>query len=255
VTVASDAAAPGSTPVREDLFLGGRVKLRQPVRGYRAGMDAGLLAAACAAAPGQSVFEAGCGAGAVLCQIGARCPEAQLQGLERDPAMAALADENLTLNGFGDRGTVQTGDVADRPSPEERGRFDWAISNPPFFDDPGALRAPGPGKRDAWLADDGLQAWLDRLSLSAREGGQVLLIHRADRLADILEGLKRRCGSFAVRPVHPFADAPAKRVLVRAIRGGRAPLVLHPPLVLHERSGGHTAAAETILQGEASVIL
>lgn len=96
---------------------------------------------------------------------------------------------------------------------------------------------------------------LDRLSLTAREGGQVLLIHRADRLADILEGLKRRCGSFAVRPVHPFADAPAKRVLVRAIRGGRAPLVLHPPLVLHERSGGHTAAAETILQGEASVIL
>ncbi|MFN9251220.1 MAG: tRNA1(Val) (adenine(37)-N6)-methyltransferase, partial [Brevundimonas sp.] len=194
MTVASDAAAPGSTPVREDLFLGGRVKLRQPVRGYRAGMDAGLLAAACAAAPGQSVFEAGCGAGAVLCQIGARCPEAQLQGLERDPAMAALADENLTLNGFGDRGTVQTGDVADRPSPEERGRSDGAISNPPFFDDPGALRTPGPGKRDAWLAD-------------------------------ILEGLQRRCGSFAVRPVHPFADAPAKRVLVRAIRGGRAPLV------------------------------
>ncbi len=249
MTVASTAAAPGSTPVREDLFLGGRVKLRQPAHGYRAGMDAGLLAAACAAAPGQGVFEAGCGAGAVLCQIGARCPDVQLQGLERDPAMAALARENLALNGLGDLGAVQTGDVADRPPPDERGRFDWAVSNPPFFDDPGALRAPGPGKRDAWLADDGLQAWLDRLSLTAREGGRVLLIHRADRLADILDGLKRRCGSFAVLPVHPFADAPAKRVLVRAIRGGRAPLVLHPPLVLHERSGGPTPEAAALLAG------
>lgn len=255
MTVASTAAAPGSTPVREDLFLGGRVKLRQPTRGYRAGMDAGLLAAACAAAPGQSVFEAGCGAGAVLCQIGARCPEAQLQGLERDAAMAALAGENLGLNALADRAAVRLGEVAAGPLAEERGRFDWAVSNPPFFDDPAALRAPGPGKRGAWLADDGLQAWLDLLSLTAREGGRVLLIHRADRLADILEGLKRRCGSFAVRPVHPFADAPAKRVLVRAIRGGRAPLVLHPPLVLHERSGGHTAVAEAILQGEASVVL
>jgi tRNA1(Val) A37 N6-methylase TrmN6 len=254
VTVASTAAAAGSTPVREDLFLGGRLRLRQPVSGYRAGMDAGLLAAACAAGPAQSVFEAGCGAGAVLCQIAVRCPDVRLQGLERDPAMAALAGENLTLNGFGDRAAVQTGDVADRPPPEDRGRFDWAISNPPFFDDPGALRAPGPGKRDAWLADDGLQAWLDRLSLTAREGGRVLLIHRADRLADILEGLKRRCGSFAVLPVHPFADAPAKRVLVRAIRGGRAPLVLHPPLVLHARHPDRpTDEAAALFAGEAAL--
>jgi tRNA1(Val) A37 N6-methylase TrmN6 len=58
-----------------------------------------------------------------------------------------------------------------------------------------------------------------------------------------------------VRPVQPFADAPAKRVLVRARRGGRAPLVLLPPLVLHDRAGAakHTAEAEAVLRGEAAL--
>jgi hypothetical protein len=58
----------------ENALLGGRVRLRQPVKGYRAGMDAALLAAAIAAEPGQRVIEAGCGAGAVLMQAAARRP-------------------------------------------------------------------------------------------------------------------------------------------------------------------------------------
>ncbi len=78
------------------------------------------------------------------------------------------------------------------------------------------------------------------------------MIHRADRLADILGLLSKGAGSFRIRPVQPFADEPAKRVLVRAVKTGRAPLVLLPALVLHDRSGGkHTAEADAILRGEA----
>ena len=60
----------------ENSVLNGRVRLRQPARGYRAGMDAALLAAAVPAEAGQRVIEAGCGAGAVLMQIAARRPRA-----------------------------------------------------------------------------------------------------------------------------------------------------------------------------------
>ena len=83
---------------KEDRLLDGRVRLRQPARGYRAGMDAALLAAACDARPGQQVIEAGCGAGAVLCQVGVRQSGLTLFGVERDPDAAALARENLALN-------------------------------------------------------------------------------------------------------------------------------------------------------------
>lgn len=243
---------PENVETVENALLGGRVRLRQPATGYRAGMDAALLAAAVAAGPGQRVIEAGCGAGAVLMQIAARRPAAALTGLERDPAMADLARGNAALNGADT--TVVTGDVAAGFRALALEPFDWAISNPPFFDDPGALRAPSPDKRGAWMADDGLATWTGFLLKAVREGGRIVVIHRADRLADLLALLGEKAGSFAVRAIHPYADEPAKRVLVQAVKTGRAPLRLLPPLVLHDRSGTkHTEEAETILRGEAGL--
>jgi len=250
VTVAPSAQFEGAAA--ESALLGGRVRLRQPVKGYRAGMDAALLAATVEAGPGQRVIEAGCGAGAVMMQIAARRAGISLTGLERDAAMAALARDNAVLNGAD--ASIIEGDVAAGFRALDLPPFDWAVSNPPFFDDPGALRAPAEGKRGAWMADDGLKAWTNFLLKSVREGGRIVVIHRADRLADLLALLGETAGSFAVRGVHPHADEPAKRVLVQAIKTGKAPLRLLPPLVLHDRAGAkHTAEAEAILRGEAGL--
>lgn len=241
-----------SAETTENRLLGGRIVVRQPARGYRAGMDAALLAAAVPVAPGQRLIEAGCGVGGALFQIAARCPDAHLTGIEREADMAALAADNAALNGVADRVTIRRGDVDDGFRALDLPPFDWAISNPPFFDDADALRAPAPGKRAAWMADDGLAAWTRFLLKSVREGGRIVVIHRADRLADLLALLGQTAGSFTVRPIHPFADEPAKRVLVQAIKTGRAPLRLLPPLVLHDRAGGkHSTEAEAILRGEA----
>lgn len=240
----------------ENALLGGRVRLRQPARGYRAGMDAALLAAAVAARPGQRVIEAGCGAGGALFQIAARCPEAVLTGVEREPDAAALARENATLNGVAERVEILTGDVADGFRALDRAPCDWAVSNPPFFDDPSALRAPAEGKRAAWMADDGLEAWTGFLLKAVKEGGRIVMIHRADRLADILALLALKAGSFSVLPIHPHTDEPAKRVLVAATKTGKAPLRLLPPLILHDRAGAkHTPEAEALLRGVASLNL
>ncbi|HEY3697492.1 methyltransferase [Phenylobacterium sp.] len=237
--------------VTEDRLLGGRLRLRQPASGYRAGLDAALLAAACDAADGARVLEAGCGAGAALLAAAARRPGARFTGLERDADAAALARENAALNGLDERVEVLQGDVAVAFARLGLAAFDAAMANPPFFDDPRALRGPAPAKRGAWLADDGLAAWTGFLCKAVRPGGTITVIHRADRLADLLALLGGTAGSLQVRPVHPFADAPAKRVLVRAVKGGKAPLVLLAPLVLHPRGGAkHTEKAEAILRGE-----
>jgi len=249
-----DAVETTPPDIVENGVLNGRVRLRQPARGYRAGMDAALLAAAVPAEAGQRVIEAGCGAGAVLMQIAARRPGVVLTGLERDPAMAALAVENAALNGAAGSAVIRQGDVAAGFRVLGVEPADWAISNPPFFDDATALRAPAEGKRGAWMADDGLKTWTDFLLKAVKEGGRIVVVHRADRLADLLALLGEKAGSFAMRPIHPFADEPAKRVLVYAIKTGRAPLRLLPPLILHDREGGkHTPQAEAILRGEASL--
>jgi tRNA1(Val) A37 N6-methylase TrmN6 len=240
--------------ITEDAVLDGRVRLRQPARGYRAGLDAALLAAACDAAADERVIEAGCGAGAALFAAVARRPGAMFTGVERDAAAAALARENAELNGAAGRVEIVEGDVGVRFSGLGLTPFDAALANPPFFDDPEALRGPAAERRGAWLADDGLAAWIGFLTKGVREGGTITVIHRADRLADLLALLGEKAGSIQVRPVHPFADEPAKRVLVRAVKTGKAPLKLLPGLVLHDRAGGkHTAEAEAILRGRADL--
>lgn len=238
----------------EDRLLDGRVRLRQPARGYRAGLDAALLAAACDAQPGQRVIEAGCGAGGALLAAAMRRPGARFVGVERDAKALKLAHENIALNGLSDRVEAVEGDVGARFSLLGLAPFDAAFANPPFFDDAGALRGPAPERRAAWMADDGLAAWVGFLSKAVHEGGTVTLIHRADRLGDLLALLADKCGSVQVRPVHPFADEPAKRVLVRAVKTGKAPLRLLPALVLHDRGGDkHRPEVEAILRGEAGL--
>ena len=236
--------------ITEDRVLDGRVTLRQPARGYRAGLDAALLAAACDARDNARVVEAGCGAGGALLAAAIRRTGARFTGVERDAAAVRLARENIALNGLAARVEVLEGDVALRFAGLGLEPFDAAMANPPFFDDPDALRGPAAERRGAWMADDGLEAWVGFLSKAVREGGTITLIHRADRLADILALLAPKAGSIQILPVQPFADEPAKRVLVRAIKTGKAPLRLLPPLVLHDREGGkHTAETESILRG------
>ena len=240
--------------VTHDHILDGRLGLTQPKAGYRAGMDAALLAAACDADPGMRVLDVGCGVGAALLAAAWRRPEARFVGVERDPDCLALARTNIAGNALHDRVSVTAGDVAARFSALGEAPFDAVMANPPFFDDAGALRGPAEARRGAWIADDGWPVWAAFLIKAVREGGAITVIHRADRLADLLAGLAPKAGSFQIRPIHPFADTPAKRVIVRAVKTGKAPLVLLPPLILHDRAGGkHTPTVEAILRGEAGL--
>ena len=255
-TDASPSPAHGAaeTDVTRDALLGGRVSVLQPRVGYRAGLDAALLAAAIEAQAGERLLEAGCGAGAALLQAAWRSPGARLVGVERDGAALALARRSIEENGMAERVEALGFDVTQPFAGLRRARFDAVFANPPFFDDPASLRGPHPSRRGAYLAEGGLEAWVGFLLQAATDGGAITVIHRADRLADLLAALGAGAGSFRIRPIQPFAERPAKRVLVQARRSGRAPLALLPALVLHDGSGAkHTVGVEAILRGEAAL--
>ena len=234
--------------------MGGRLRLHQSKTGYRAGLDAALLAAAVELKPNERGLEAGCGPGAALLQTALRAPDAQLSGLERDPEALRLVHRNIEENQLAGRVQAFSGDVGLPFSRLGLAPFDAAFANPPYFDDPSAIRGPRPERTGAWIADDGLKGWIGFLLKSVREGGRITLIHRADRLADILSLMSPKAWSFRIRPVQPFADSHAKRVLVRAVKTGKAPLVLLPPLILRDREpDGHRPEMDAVFRGEASI--
>jgi tRNA1(Val) A37 N6-methylase TrmN6 len=228
--------------------------VRQPGEGFRSGLDAVFLAAACPARDGDLVLEAGCGAGAASLCLLARIPAAHVTGVEIDSALAALALQNAEENGFGARFEAAAADVAASWAKLEalglrREAYDHVIANPPFFSQARSRAAANASKERARaMADGGLEAWIRFLAAAAKPSGTCTVIHTADALPELLAALDRRFGGLQIAPLHPKADAPAIRVLIRGIKGSRAPLSIAPGFVLHESDGTPTPAAAAILR-------
>lgn len=227
-------SGPGIT---HDLFLDGAVTVVQPVNGYRGGMDAVLLAASLSASPGETIAEAGCGAGAALLCAAHRLSGCMFTGFERDADALALARLGVVANRFEARVTLTSHDVAGRLRDLEN-RFDQSFSNPPFFE-PGSVRAPAPSRQAAYLAETPLKTWILFLHHITRPGGRITLVHRAAALGDVLDLLGPRTGEIGILPVRPAPGAPASRVLVRARKGlRRGPVTLYDGLSLYDVVGG-----------------
>ncbi|MGF6230004.1 tRNA1(Val) A37 N6-methylase TrmN6 [Inquilinus ginsengisoli] len=237
----------------EDRLLDGRVRLLQPRDGYRAAIDPVLLAAAVRAMPGERVADLGCGVGAALLCLAARCPEISVAGVERDPGLAALARENLGLNGLAGRAAIVEGSVAD---PVPGAPFDRVMMNPPFLP-PGRGRASAHPVKAAANVEDGLDltGWVAAAARALKPRGWLTLIHRADRVDEICAVLQPGFGALTLFPLWPRVGEPARRVLVQARQGGRSPAVLAAGLVLHEADGGYTPAAQAVLRDAAPLAL
>jgi tRNA1(Val) A37 N6-methylase TrmN6 len=246
--VESDA---GALPVTEDAFLGGRLSIRQPKAGPRAGVDAVFLAAACPARPGESVLEAGAGSGIVSLAVARRVTGASVMGVEIDPRLAALAEGNAAANDLAGVVRFTEGDVT-RPSsafPFAPSSFDHVLANPPFLATGEARLPPDPILRRAHAADPSeWDGWLRFLTAFARPKGTLTLVHRADALARFLPLMEGRFGSLTVCPLFPRTAEPATRILIQGIKGSRGPLKLCQGLVLHRADGGFTDAAEAVLR-------
>ena len=234
----------------EDLFLGGSVRLRQPVSGYRAAIDPVMLAAAVDARPDQRVFEAGAGHGTAALCLARRVPGCRVAGIELQPALARLANDNARLNGLAAQVDVMVGDLGRPPPRVAAGGFDHVMANPPHLD---AARPPPDGAKAFSRVEGnlGLGDWIDFMLRMAKPGGALTLLHRADRLDEILHLLRRRTGGIVVFPLWPKRGRAAKRVVVRARKGNRSPTVVAAGLVVHEDEGGFTPEADAVLRGGA----
>ena len=238
----------------EDAFLGGRLRLRQPRSGHRAGHDAMLLAAATPARSGDRVVDLGAGVGAAGLAVARRVAGIELVLVEIDAGLAELARGNAAANAVpADVIVLDVTSAADvfaaaGLSPDS---VDVVLMNPPF-NDPARHRASPDKARE--IAHVSTAAALERWILAARRilksGGALALIWRADGLVEVLSALGRGFGSLELLPVHAEATVPAIRVLIRATKGGKAPLQMHAALVLNDESALPNKQVQDVLAGK-----
>jgi tRNA1(Val) A37 N6-methylase TrmN6 len=245
--------------VTEDLILGGQLRLRQPRRGHRAGHDAILLAAAVPARAGQRVVEFGTGAGTAGLALARRVRGLDLVLAEIDDNLAALARANAAANDIAAQ--VLAFDVtasADAFAAIGLGpdSADIVLMNPPFNDAGRHRASPDPARQSAHMAEaDTLERWTHAARRVLKSGGVLTLIWRADGLTQVLAALERGFGSVAILPVHPSPRGTAIRVIVTAVKGGRAPMALLPGLILQDPNGEGETDAAAVLDGKAALSL
>ena len=240
-----------------DALLGGLVRLKQPRKGQRASADAVMLAAAVMAKSGAQVLELGCGSGVAMLCVAARLKNVSVTGLELQSDLVALCARNIAANGFGDRLAVHGGDLrARRIAGLTPNSFDQVFANPPYFDAARHRVSPHAGRAAARAeADDAdVGHWIAAMLRYARPNAGLTLIHKAERLGDILAAMEKgKAGAIRVIPLFSKPGEPAKRVIVKAVKGSKAPLVLTPGLVLHTADGGYLPEIDAVLRNGAAL--
>lgn len=236
-------------------LLGGRVRYLQPAVGYRTSIEPVLLAAAIPARPGDTVLEAGLGAGAGLLCLSARVPGTRITGVELDPATADLARRNIADNGI-EGCAVLTLDVTgpDAPDALGQGRFSHAYANPPWHDAAGTAPAHALRSLAKQAARSGLESWTAALVRMVRTGGTVTLILPANAAFRGTAALRAAgCGGLTLLPLWPKEGRDARLVLMQGRRGSRTMDRVMPGLVLHRPDGGFTNVADAVLRDGGSL--
>jgi tRNA1(Val) A37 N6-methylase TrmN6 len=237
----------------EDAFLGGRLRLRQPKSGHRAGHDAMLLAAATSARAGDRVVDFGAGVGAAGLALAKRVAGIELVLVEIDEALARLARGNAVSNAIpAEVILLDVTSAADTFAAAglAADSVDVVLMNPPFNDPARHRASPDKAREVAHVATAATLAnWVHAARRILKSGGVLSLIWRADGLAEVLAALDRGFGSLAILPVHGDPKKPAIRVLIRAIKGGRAPTEMHAALMLKDESALPNKQVEELLAG------
>lgn len=231
----------------DDAFLGGRVQAWQPAKGFRAGLDAVMLAACVPARAGERVCDLGSGVGVAGLCLAARVSDLDLTAVEIDEDLAALAQANGERNRASL--SVLVADVLKRPRGLARQSFHHVITNPPYHDIAKGTRAPQAAKARATSthAHD-LVTWLRFARALVRPKGMVTAILPAEQMPLALQALAPDGQGGEIIPLWPKPAAPAKRIIIRIRMNAKAPLQLHAGLVLHTTAGKPTPEAEAVLR-------
>ncbi len=203
------------------------------------GMDAVLLSGFAAVKQGERVIDLGTGTGIIPILLRAKTAGRDFTGLEIQEESADMARRSVAVNGLSQEIQIITGDIKEASIIFGASVFDVVTTNPPYMNDRHGLKNPSLPK--AIARHEILCTLEDVLRESAkllRPGGRFYMVHRPQRLAEIIRMLSK----YSLEPkrmkfVHPFVDREPNMVLFECTRGGRPQVRIEAPLIVFERQG------------------
>ncbi|KJE36202.1 methyltransferase [Thalassospira sp. HJ] len=243
--------------ISHDYLLGGSVVLKQPVDGYRAAVDAVLLAASVSinSRRDEKILDVGAAVGSAGLCVARRLETAKVTGVELQDDLYALFCRNVMENDFAGRVTPIHGDINGGRLPLVAESFDQVISNPPYY--AGGTRPSNESRAKAHqegTAD--LKDWIAFCLKMVRQKGRITLVHRADHLDRIIGLLHGRAGDMTVYPIWSKESSQTPlRVIVSCRKGVSSPLKLRRGIVLHDEVGDFLPQVQEVLRNSQPLML
>lgn len=240
-----------------DYLLDKKIRIFQPVDGYRASSDAVLLSAYVTSdTKNAKILDVGSGTGAVSLCLAHRLQHnnVQITGLELQSQLAELSNQSAAANGFDFTRFYQV-DIRNKINSQlwQPCSFDLVVTNPPYSEHD--MPSPNSSKATAHNHKDfGLEQWLAFCLKSLKPFGYLYMVNRAEALPTICTFLHGKAGNIRIIPIHSKAGQNAKRVIISAQKDSKTPCTILPALIMHDEHGHYTAQSENILRRGNSIM-
>ncbi|MFN4197112.1 MAG: tRNA1(Val) (adenine(37)-N6)-methyltransferase [Caldimicrobium sp.] len=223
--------------LEEVSFLKGALKIYQPKKGYRFGLDAVLLANFVEIKPGEKCLEVGAGQGAVSFILLKKYPKAKIYLLEIEPLFLNALKKGIVANSFQERAFLIKGDAL--YPPVKYSILDVIFANPPYFKSGAGRECKDPlenlAKREKNFV---LPLFIKNCAQLLKNGGRFYLIFTAYRMAEVIFYLKHfRLEPKVIRLIYPYREAEANLFLLKAIKGAKEEIRVLPPLFVYKGKG------------------
>lgn len=231
----------------DDLQFKG-LRIIQDTEGFCFGVDAVLLANFADVKKGDLVIDLGTGTGIIPILLAGKTEAEKITGLEIQQAMSEMAGRSVQLNDLEKRVEIVHGDIKDSVELFGPSKFQVVITNPPYMNSGGGLVNPSDAKA---ISRHELLCTLEDVIISSSKllvpGGQLAMIHRPERLVDIVYLMrKNNIEPKVIRFVHPSPYKKANLLLIKGSRGGRPQLKMIEPLYVYNEQGEYSEEIDRI---------
>lgn len=235
---------------RIDDLLTNDLKLIQSEEVFCFSLDAVLLAHF-ASLPKRGKFLDLCTGNGVIPILLSTRTNGHITGVDIQERLIDMAQRSVQLNGLESQIELVCGDLREIHKQLGYGTYDYITVNPPYL-------PPGRGKMNEnpyilaarYEIYCNLNDVVAACSKLVKSGGKVAIVHRSDRLVDLIAELRaHRLEPKRMRFVHPRSDEEANMVLVEAIKDGGKEVRVLPPLIVFAEGQTYTLELQKIFGG------
>ena len=218
---------------------GRELKIIQNPDWFCFGIDAVLLSDFAEVKQGDMVMDLGTGTGIIPLLLAAKTKAGHIDALEIQEEVSQMAQRSVELNCLEDKISIINADLVDYKTNVQ---YNVVVCNPPYK-----------------TAQTGLLNTSDKLKISRHEicctlhdvvktasrilkpFGRFALIHRPERLADIIFEMRtNKVEPKRIRYIHSYGDDAPVMVMVEGRKCAKPYIKTEPPLVIYNKDGSYT---------------